>query len=153
MGLGTAFRAFFVALGGSDRSIAIRRILDKESSLPLSVQPSSNQPASTPPGKAKSIGEPTKPPPRSEAIDLLAALQRESRLIDLVSEPLDGFSDAQIGAAARPCLKQTAQVLHRLFELAPISTVAEGTQFELPDPWSPVRYQVIGGHADRKSVV
>ena len=38
---------------------------------------------------------------RSEAVTLLATLQREARFIDFVMEPLASYSDAQIVAVAR----------------------------------------------------
>jgi len=53
---------------------------------------------------------------RSEqALRLTAMLQREGRLIDFCEEELTGFSDAQIGAAARPvhdgCRKAKLQIV------------------------------------------
>ena len=38
---------------------------------------------------------------RSDAITLLATLQREARFVDIVNEPLVDYTDEQIGAAAR----------------------------------------------------
>jgi hypothetical protein len=49
------------------------------------------------PASAKVVAAPA----RSEALNLLAAMQREARFVDFIREPLDGYSDAQIGAAAR----------------------------------------------------
>ena len=40
---------------------------------------------------------------------------REARFVDLVNESLDGYSDAQIGAAARDVLRDSKKVLDRLF--------------------------------------
>ena len=40
---------------------------------------------------------------RDGALALLALLQREGRLVDFLREPLDGYGDADIGAAARTC--------------------------------------------------
>src|SRR5437879_5327786 len=39
--------------------------------------------------------------PNAQALHLLAILQREGRLLDFLEEELTGFSDANIGAAAR----------------------------------------------------
>ena len=50
-------------------------------------------------------------PRRSDAITLLAALQREARFVDLVQEPLGEYSDDQIGAAARDVLRDCREVL------------------------------------------
>ncbi len=54
---------------------------------------------------------------RDGALALLALLQREGRLVDFLREPLDGFSDADIGAAARDVHRGCATVLqqHRAF--------------------------------------
>ena len=59
------------------------------------------QPAAEPaPPQPKQPPAP-KPPVRSEAITLLATLQREARFVDFIQESLAGYSDAQIGAVAR----------------------------------------------------
>ena len=65
---------------------------------------------------------------RSDAITLLATLQREARFVDIVSEPLDGYSDAQIGAAARDVLRESGKVLNRLFSLKRVVDAEEGKQ-------------------------
>src|SRR5690242_20660684 len=44
--------------------------------------------------------EPEKPRVDS-AVQLLALLQREGRLLDFLGEPIDSFNDAQVGAAVR----------------------------------------------------
>ena len=56
-----------------------------------------------------------KPPARSEAITLLAALQREARFVDFIQESLAGYTDAQIGAAARDVHRDCGTVLKRMF--------------------------------------
>ncbi|NJL27802.1 MAG: DUF2760 domain-containing protein, partial [Thermoanaerobaculia bacterium] len=42
---------------------------------------------------------PTAPSADRSALLLLATLQREARLIDFLMEPIDGYTDAKIGAA------------------------------------------------------
>jgi hypothetical protein len=74
----------------------------------------------------------------------LAALQREARLVDLIQEDLSRYSDAQVGAAARPCLQQCASVLARLFELQPVVLAAEGELVDIGQNASPTRYQWVG---------
>ncbi|XZE51481.1 DUF2760 domain-containing protein [Planctomycetaceae bacterium SH139] len=140
MSLGTAFRAFFAALGNRDTSAAIQAVLDRPTAgeLPPPVD------------KKGGLGGPGKPAaaavasPRSEAVTLLAMLQRESRLVDLVQEPLEQFSDAQVGAAARPCLQQCQQTLQRVFALTPLVATPEGQVVEIPENPSPLRYQWLG---------
>ncbi len=140
MSLGTAFRAFFAALGNRETSAAIQAVLDRPTAgeLPPPVE------------KAGGLGDSGKPAtaapasPRSEAVTLLAMLQREARLVDLVQEPLEQFSDAQVGAAARPCLQQCQQTLQRVFDLTPLVATPEGQPLEIPENPSPLRYQWLG---------
>ena len=97
---------------------------------------------------------PAEPPPReslaaakhgrSDAIALLAALQREARFVDLVSEPLDGYSDAQIGAAARAVLSDCGKVLKRVFALEPVAEEAEGESVQVPDGYDTGRLRLTG---------
>ncbi len=90
-----------------------------------------------PAAKAVSVG-------RSEALTLLAALQREARLVDLIQEPLDQYSDAQIGAAARDVLRNAAKTLDRFFGLRPVVQAEEGAVVETPRGFDPNRYRLIG---------
>ena len=85
-----------------------------------------------------------KPAARDSAITLLASLQREARLVDLVQEDLSQFSDAQVGAAARPCLQECANVLGRLFALEPVVPAAEGEAVPVSSEASPLRFQWVG---------
>jgi hypothetical protein len=81
---------------------------------------------------------------RSEAITLLATLQREARLVDFVTESIDGYSDAQIGAAAREVHRGCAHVLRRIFDLQPLRTEAEGTPLDLPADYDAQRFRLSG---------
>lgn len=82
--------------------------------------------------------------PRSEALTLLAALQREARFVDFVKEPLAGYSDAQVAAAARDIHRDCGAVLERFFGLAPIVAQEEGSQVEVPAGYDPARYRLTG---------
>ncbi|QEG38618.1 DUF2760 domain-containing protein [Roseimaritima ulvae] len=131
MSLGTAFRAFFGSLFNSEVSERVRAALDDEPS-PAKIE-------ATPPAPA-----PPKPPVRSDAIALLATLQREARLVDLIQEKLDSFSDAQVGAAARSCLQQSAATLDRIVGLKPMVEGSEGQSITVPEDASAAAYQWIG---------
>ena len=73
----------------------------------------------------------TPKPLRSDAVSLLASLQREGRLIDFLKEPIDGYSDAQIGAAIRDIHRDCGSVLERQFEIRPVLEQAEGSTVAL----------------------
>ena len=64
---------------------------------------------------------------RSDAVSLLASLQREGRLIDFLKEPIDGYSDAQVGAAIRDIHRDCGSVLERQFAIRPVLEQAEGS--------------------------
>lgn len=81
---------------------------------------------------------------RSDAVSLLAALQREARLLDLVYESLDGYTDAQIGGAARDVLRDTQSTLQRMFELVPGTDVQDGNRVQTPVQFDPAEYRLTG---------
>lgn len=65
------------------------------------------------------------------ALQLLALLQREARLIDFVGEDLGGYADAQIGVAARLVHEGCAKVLREHFSIVPVRDEAEGSRVML----------------------
>jgi Domain of unknown function (DUF2760) len=73
-----------------------------------------------------------KTPSPDSALQLLALLQREARLIDFVGEDLGGYGDAQIGAAARVVHAGCAKVLREHFSLEAVRSEAEGSRITLP---------------------
>ena len=82
--------------------------------------------------------------PRNDAITLLAALQREARFVDIVNESLDGYSDAQIGAAARDVLRDCGKVLARVFALRPMLEQDEGATVQVPAGYETECYRLTG---------
>jgi len=87
---------------------------------------------------------PPKATARSEALTLLATLQREARFADFIKEPLAGYSDAQIGAVARDVHRDCAAVVDRLFSLVPIVAQEEGSQADVPAGFDSGRFQLTG---------
>ena len=65
------------------------------------------------------------------ALQLLALLQRDARLIDFTQENLSGYSDADIGAAARLVHEGCGKVLREHFTLAPVRLEAEGSRITI----------------------
>jgi len=140
--IGVAFRAFFAALASRQRAEQIQAALDG------AALPKIDTKAKTPPAGAvghalRSVPD-TPVPARSEAITLLSALQRETRLVDLVKQPLADFTDEQIGAAARNVLSEAATVLDRFFAIQPIASVGEGAPCDVPKGYDPGRYKLAG---------
>ncbi len=133
MGLRTAWKAFSAALFDKDLSAKIDDVLAGKSPETVKQEPPRLE---SPPPAAE--------PRRSDAITLLSALQRESRLIDLVFEDLTQYADAQVGAAARPCLQQCQKTLQRMLDLKPLVDASEGEMIDVGDSPSPTRYQRVG---------
>ncbi|MEM9588632.1 MAG: DUF2760 domain-containing protein [Planctomycetota bacterium] len=144
MSLAIALRAFSAALFDREMSARIATVLDGGDSTklpgrvdsPKSIPQQAAQPTAAAPVEPKAK--------QSPAITLLAALQRESRLIDLVQEDIAPFSDAQVGAAARPCLLQAASTLNRMFKIEPLTTNADGESMTIDEHASASRVQWIG---------
>jgi hypothetical protein len=86
-------------------------------------------------------------PVRSEAVTLLAALQREARFIDFIREPLDNYGDAQIGAAVRDVHRDCGKVLDRFFALRAVVDQEEGSPLEVPAGFDAGRYRLTGNVA------
>ena len=139
MRVALAFRAFFAVLFQKDASRRVHQALHPSDSVPESASETPKKGHEVKPAAIRSSGS-----SRNDALTLLMVLQRDARLLDLVTETLDGYSDAQIGGAARPVLQDTGKTLARLFDLQPLSTQGEGARIELPSPASPVRYRVTG---------
>lgn len=133
-----AIRAFFSVLFSAKAAQAVRLALSGAEPV------SEAKPAE--PAKPKQPPAP-KRPTRNDAITLLATLQREARFVDFIQEPLAGYSDAQIGAAAREVHRDCGQVIARLFELKPVVAEAEGAAIEVPDGFDPGRFQLTGNVA------
>jgi hypothetical protein len=118
-----AFGAFFSTLGNpgfAGQVLALRQ----------SVAPPTE--ASTPPAAPAPAPVVLKEASPDAALQLLALLQRDARLIDFTQEDLSGYSDADIGGAARVVHEGCSKVLREHFSLAPVRTEAEGSRLTLP---------------------
>lgn len=118
--IGLAFSAFFGVLG--DAQLAARFIALRDGpDAPPAPGPA---PAPTPAPALKQASP-------DAALQLLALLQRDARLIDFAGESLAAYDDAQIGAAARLVHEGCAKVLREHFDIVPVRAEAEGTRITL----------------------
>ncbi|MGA2183177.1 MAG: DUF2760 domain-containing protein [Bryobacteraceae bacterium] len=82
------------------------------------------------------------PPPKAAAqvrasdgaLQLLAILQRDARLLDFLMEDISGYADDQVGAAVRNLHEQARSALTRHLQLAPVIDGVEGTYAKLESP-------------------
>jgi hypothetical protein len=131
-----ALRVFFLALFNRAVACQVDELLNRRSAA------AAESPA--PPTAPAAPKSPSRKPVRSEAVTLLATLQREGRLIDFLQEPLAGYGDAQIGAAARDVHRECAAVLERLFGLEPVVAQEEGAEIEVPAGYDAGRFRLTG---------
>ncbi|MDR1492798.1 MAG: DUF2760 domain-containing protein [Planctomycetaceae bacterium] len=113
MRLMTAVKSFFVVLSNPEKAEKILSILNGRESLLPPTESASRQ---------------------SDAITLLAALQREARFLDFIKENLDSYEDAQIGAAARSVHDKSAAVIERFFSVQPLRSEEELSKITIEKP-------------------
>jgi len=105
-----AFRSFFAILGGS---------------LPQDVASHFGYTKA-----AKKQADPLKPAEirtSDGALQLLAILQRDARLLDFLMEDIGSYSDDQVGSAVRTVHAQCQDSLGKYIKLAPVVDGVEGT--------------------------
>lgn len=137
--ISTAFRAFFKALFDAEAAAQIELVLAGKT-LPA-TRPAEQPATDAPPPKPIAV---PKPPAQSDALTLLAALQREARLIDFLQEDLSSYGDDQIGAAVREVQRDSQKVVERFFALRPILAADEGAAVEVPAEFDPGKYRLTG---------
>jgi len=81
---------------------------------------------------------------RSDAIALLALLQRCAGLVDLIYDDLESMTDEQIGRLARDVLDQSHKCLEECLGISTIVEQFEGELVDIPDAASPNRWNLLG---------
>lgn len=136
-----AFRAFFAVLySGQTATRVATALLGVAEPTPATEIP---RPVPVPRTEERPKPEPRRTT-QSEAITLLATLQREARLVDFLKEDLTGYADDQVGAAVRAIHQDAGKVLDRLFALQAILTDEEGASVTVPAGFDAARYRLTG---------
>ncbi|MBP8808164.1 MAG: DUF2760 domain-containing protein [Kofleriaceae bacterium] len=169
--IGLAFSSFFRLLFGKPLRPEVAAFLPEPARLPPPADPGPKaaKPEPADPGPKAAKPEPADPGPkaakpepgarpepapaprkadgnahRDGALALLALLQRDGRLIDFLREPLDGFSDADIGAAARDVHRGCKKVLDQYVTLEPVMAGADDAPVTVPKGFDPAEVRLIG---------
>lgn len=82
--------------------------------------------------------------PTGPDLRVLAVLQRDGRLIDFLEEELDGYADAQIGAAVRDIHRGCRKSLHDYLTIEPIIDAAEEQKVTVPADFDPAAIRLVG---------
>ncbi len=127
-----AFRSFFAALARGE--------LPEDVVQDMTTAPELLAPTPLP------APEVEKPPPDTgdRAVQILALLQRDGRLIDFFSEDIAPYSDAQVGAAVRSVHESCRQVLERYVTLEAIIASDEGQPVTVQEDVDPATTKLIG---------
>jgi hypothetical protein len=88
--------------------------------------------------------ETARAPDTRAAVQLLAVLQREGRLVDFIEEDLTGFPDSAVGAAARTVHAGCKKAIEELFRLEPVYREAEGAQVTVGAGFDPAAVRLTG---------
>lgn len=151
VGLAVAVRAFAASLFNRDVAERVRSTLEDIKRHGVETSDSPRRIESAAPARVvEKIVEKEVSPVRSDAVTLMSLLQREARLVDLIQEDLTHFSDAQIGAAARPALESTRKTLQRVMPVRALDDSGEGSEVTAPVD-RPARYRWIGATAGGQS--
>jgi Domain of unknown function (DUF2760) len=96
----------------------------------------------TPPAPAPP--PPAPPKPSGAPLRLLALLQREGRLLDFLMEDVQGYQDAQIGAAVRDIHRNCRKALQDHLVLEPVLKESEGASVTVPAGFDPSAIRLTG---------
>jgi hypothetical protein len=83
------------------------------------------------------------------ALQMLALLQRDGRLVDFLVEDVAAYPDSQLGAAVRVVHDGCRQVLARYVTLEPIIASEEDQPVTLPAGFDPASVKLIGNIAGK----
>jgi hypothetical protein len=110
------------------------------------VQPAAPAPVEevAPPAPAPAVAPAPPAQPNAETLQILALLQRDGRLIDFLSESLEGFSDSEIGAAARTVHAGCRKALDAYLDLEPVFREAEGANVTVAPGFDPNAVRLTG---------
>jgi hypothetical protein len=139
-----AVGTFFSILGDGEFAARVQRL---RSGAPVTAAPvATPAPVAAPaPTPAPQPAAPTlKQATPDAALQLLGLLQRDARFIDFVEEDVAGYSDADIGAAARVVHGGCRTVLREHFTIRPVREEAEGSRVTLPEGFDATAIRLTG---------
>ena len=78
---------------------------------------------------------------------MLAVLQRDGRLVDFLQEDIDGYADAQVGAAVRDIHRGCRKALKDYLTVEPVLHDAEEATVTVPANFDPATIRLSGNVA------
>ena len=137
-----AFRCFFsILFHGEIPGDIVQK--QGEPAGPVSQTPASTQPSVS---RLNEMERPASEAP-DRAVQMLALLQRDGRLIDFLAENISAYPDAQLGAAVRTIHEACRQVLDHYVKLEPILNSEEDQPVTVQRGFDPAAIKLIGNVA------
>lgn len=140
-----AVSTFFSILGDGEFAAGVLRLRNGAAAAASAAPAPATSPAPAP--QPAPIVKEASP---DAALQLLGLLQRDARFIDFVEEDIKGYSDADIGAAARLVHDGCRATLREHFTLRPVRDEAEGSRVTLAEGFDATSIRLTGnvvGHA------
>ncbi|MGF6535432.1 hypothetical protein P3T20_006250 [Paraburkholderia sp. GAS206C] len=136
-----AVGTFFSILGDGEFAARVQRLRSgAPTAAPTAAPVAAPAPAPTPQPAVPALKQASP----DAALQLLGLLQRDARFIDFVEEDVAGYSDADIGAAARVVHGGCRTVLREHFTIRPVREEAEGSRVTLPEGFDATAVRLTG---------
>ncbi|MFP6562134.1 DUF2760 domain-containing protein [Paraburkholderia sp. B3] len=146
--LAVAVGSFFAILGDGKLAANVRRLRNGEAApVAPAAQPHAPAaaPVTAPPAAPAAPAAPVIAAASPDsALQLLGLLQRNARFVDFVEEDIAGYSDADIGAAARLVHEGCRSTLREHFTIRPVRDEAEGSRVTLPEGFDATAVRLTG---------
>ncbi len=112
----------------------------------VALEEDAQEPAEERPLAPKQPYKPPVPPRPSAdaAVQLLALLQREGRLVDFLREDIGAYDDTQVGAAVRTIHEACRKVLTEHLNIEPVLDGSEGDTVTVPEDFDPSAVRLTG---------
>ena len=138
-----AVSTFFSILGDGEFAAGVLR-LRKGGAAAASVAPAPAPAPAAAPAPAPQPAPTLKEASPDAALQLLGLLQRDARFIDFVEEDIKGYSDADIGAAARLVHDGCRATLREHFTIRPVRDEAEGSRVTVAEGFDATSIRLTG---------
>jgi hypothetical protein len=134
--LSYAFRCFLSLLSSGE--------IPQDIARELGLSTSDNRVNAAPATLKPKVSEKSPAESPDRAIQMLALLQRDGRLVDFLFEDVSPYPDAQLGAAVRTIHTSCRQVVDRYLKLEPVISSDEDQPVTVPAGFDPAAVKLIG---------